>query len=101
MKQLTALLIGAGLVMAEPSLSLEEAQNAARFCYGAGAGISYRVVNAALEGNLVDGMHPFRFDCRVEEHQGGIRVILYLDDQPLEDTATWVRPPVKASDKMG
>ena len=101
MKTLTALLLALGLGFAQPSLSLEEAQNAARFCYGAAAGLSYRMVGAMLAGTLPDGMSPLRFDCIVEEYQGGLRVVLYLDSQPIEDSAAWLRLPPKPSEKTG
>ena len=93
MQKLLALLLAAGLAFAQPSLTLEESQNAMRFCYGAGVGLSQRMVSALLAGGLFDGMNLFRFDCKIEEYQGGIRVLLYLDDQPLEETATWLREP--------
>lgn len=89
------------LGFAQTTLTLEESNQAARYCYGAGVGLSQRMVGALLAGGLADRMHPFRFDCRVEEHQGGVRVLLYLDEQPLEDTAEWLRPPAKATDKAG
>lgn len=101
MKKHLALVVMLGLGLGQTTLTLEESQNAAKFCYGAGVGIANQVVAAALVGRLADGMHPLKFDCVVEEHKGGIRVILVLDGVGIEESAAWIRAPKKDNGTHG